>query len=73
MKNHSLAAKMFKRFKRTTRQSEKPFFVAPDLLQQNFTAYEPNEAWVSDITYKGLGLLCHDPGFVFSKDCRLGY
>jgi transposase InsO family protein len=51
MKNHSIAAKMFKRFKRITRQAEKPFFVAPDLLQQEFTAYEPNEAWVSDITY----------------------
>ena len=22
---------------------------------------------------KGLSLLCHDPRFVFSKDCRLGY
>ncbi|MBP6952130.1 MAG: DDE-type integrase/transposase/recombinase [Alphaproteobacteria bacterium] len=25
--------------------------MAPDLIQQNFKAHEPNEAWVSDITY----------------------
>ncbi len=51
MRHHGIAAKMFRRFKKTTQQSEKPSFVAHDLIQQDFKAHEPNEAWVSDITY----------------------
>lgn len=51
MKNEGITAKMVKRFKRTTKQSENPSFVAPDLIQQEFKALEPNEAWVSDITF----------------------
>lgn len=51
MKRNGIEAKMFRRFKKTTQQSEKPSFVAPDLIQQDFKAHEPNEAWVSDITY----------------------
>ena len=51
MKNEGIKSKMVKRFRVTTQQSEKPSFVAPDLIQQDFTAHEPNEAWVSDITY----------------------
>jgi len=50
MKGHGIAAKMFKGFKRTTLQAERPSFVAPDLLQQDFKVHEPNEAWVSDMT-----------------------
>ena len=51
MKNQGIKAKMAKRFRITTQQSEKPSFVAPDLIQQDFKTYEPNEAWVSDITF----------------------
>lgn len=51
MRDHGIAAKMVKRFRKTTHQSEKPSFVAPDLIQQDFKTHEPNEAWVSDITY----------------------
>lgn len=51
MKHHGIMAKMAKRFKKTTQQAEKPYFVSEDLIQQDFTALEPNEAWVSDITY----------------------
>lgn len=51
MKENQIAAKMSKRFKKTTRQSEKPYFVPQDLIQQDFEADVPNEAWVSDITY----------------------
>jgi len=51
MKNHDIAAKMFKRFKKTTRQAEKPHFIAHDLIQQDFKTHVPNKAWVSDITY----------------------
>lgn len=51
MKKNDIAAKMSRRFKKTTQQSEKPYFVADDLLQQDFKAHSPNEAWVSDISY----------------------
>jgi putative transposase len=51
MKKEGIIAKMVKRFKITTHQSSKPFFVADDLICQNFKALEPNEAWVSDITF----------------------
>jgi putative transposase len=51
MKAEKLMAKMPKRFKKTTKQSGKPYFVGDDLIQQNFTADQPNEAWVSDISY----------------------
>lgn len=51
MKKHGIKAKMFRRFKKTTQQSEKPSFVAPDLIEQDFKAHSPNEAWVSDISY----------------------
>ena len=51
MKQEGIAAKMSKRFKVTTRQSTKPYFVAEDLICQDFKALEPNEAWVSDITF----------------------
>lgn len=51
MKAHGIVAKMAKRFKKTTQQAEKPYFVPEDLIQQDFKALEPNEAWVSDITY----------------------
>ena len=51
MKAEKIMAKMPKRFKKTTSQSGMPYFVGDDLIQQNFTADEPNEAWVSDISY----------------------
>lgn len=51
MKAEKIVAKMHKKFKKTTQQSSKPYFVGDDLIQQEFTADQPNEAWVSDITY----------------------
>lgn len=51
MKKHGIVAKMSKRFKKTTQQAENPYFMATDLIQQDFKAHEPNEACVSDITY----------------------
>ena len=45
-----LKACQAKKFKVTTdSEHDKP--VAPDLLQQDFTAEAPNQKWVSDITY----------------------
>jgi len=43
-------AKAAKKFKATTNSNHK-LPVAPNLLQQNFSAGRPNEKWVSDITY----------------------
>lgn len=50
MKTSGIAAKMKKRFKVTTRANPKAL-VAPNLLQQDFTAKMPNQRWVADFTY----------------------
>jgi transposase InsO family protein len=50
MKQCGLAAKMQQLFKVTTRVNKKQP-VAPNLLQQNFTAAVPNSKWVADISY----------------------
>jgi putative transposase len=50
MKKAGIMAKMSKRFKVTTRVNSKAK-AAPNLLAQNFTAEEPNQRWVADITY----------------------
>ena len=50
MQKHDIAAKQKKRYKRTTKaNSAHP--VAPNLLDRNFTATEPNQKWTTDITY----------------------
>jgi transposase InsO family protein len=50
MKKLGLRAIQAKKFKVTTDSNHtKP--VAPDLLEQDFTAAAPNQKWVSDITY----------------------
>lgn len=50
MKKSGLAAKMKKKFKVTTKSSSKAK-AAPNLLEQDFTAKQPNQRWVADITY----------------------
>lgn len=50
MKTSGIAAKMKKRFKVTTRANPKAS-VAPNILQQDFTAQTPNQRWVADFTY----------------------
>ena len=50
MKQCGLAAKMQSLFKVTTRVDKKQP-VAPNLLQQNFTAAAPDSKWVADISY----------------------
>jgi putative transposase len=39
-----------RKFKRTT-DSDHAFNIAPNLLQQDFTASGPNQKWAGDITY----------------------
>jgi putative transposase len=50
MKVKGLRAKAARKFKATT-NSNHSLPVAPNLLEQNFEAKQPNEKWVSDITY----------------------
>lgn len=50
MKRHGIRAKSKKKFKATT-NSKHNLPVANNLLDRNFTATKPNQAWVGDITY----------------------
>lgn len=50
MRKNGWRAKAAKKFKATTNSNHK-LPIAPNLLQQNFSASRPNEKWVSDITY----------------------
>jgi putative transposase len=50
MRLNGWRAKAARKFKATTNSNHK-LPVAPNLLQQNFSASKPNEKWVSDITY----------------------
>ena len=50
MQQQGIAAKMKKRFKKTTCVNPKAP-VAANVLQQDFSAKRPNERWLSDITY----------------------
>jgi len=50
MRHHSWRAKAARKFKVTT-HSNHTLPVAPNLLEQDFSATRPNEKWVSDITY----------------------
>lgn len=50
MKKYDMAAKMKKRFKVTTKANPNEI-PAPNLLNQDFVAKEPNQRWVADFTY----------------------
>lgn len=50
MKESNMAAKMKKRFKVTTKVNPN-MMPAPNLLNQDFAAKEPNRRWVADFTY----------------------
>jgi putative transposase len=50
MRKAEVVAKMKKRFKITTRANPAAT-PAPNLLQQDFTAEQPNQRWVADLTY----------------------
>ena len=50
MQTEGLRAKAARKYKATTNSNHK-LPVAPNLLEQNFTATAPNQKWVSDITY----------------------
>ena len=50
MKYQGFVAKAAKKFKATT-NSKHNLPVAPNLLKQDFSATQPNQKWVGDITY----------------------
>jgi putative transposase len=50
MRENGLKARQTRRFKRTT-DSHHAFPVAPNLLEQNFSAECPNQKWAADISY----------------------
>lgn len=50
MRESSLAARFRRRFRKTT-DSKHAFPIAPNVLERNFTATAPNQAWVTDITF----------------------
>jgi putative transposase len=50
MRENGLKARQKRRFKRTT-DSHHAFPVAPNLLEQDFSAERPNQKWNADISY----------------------
>jgi putative transposase len=50
MRENGLKARQTRRFKRTT-DSHHAFPVAPNLLEQDFSAEYPNQKWAADISY----------------------
>jgi transposase InsO family protein len=50
MREHGIAAKRKRRFRRTT-DSNHPHPIAPNLLARRFDVELPNRAWVTDVTY----------------------
>lgn len=52
LQRQGLRARGARRYKATTNSSHS-LPVAPNLLQQDFTAHQPNQKWVSDITHIG--------------------
>ena len=51
MRLHGIRAVAGRRFRPTTTDSRHLLPVAPNLLEQNFRAAEPNRVWLADITY----------------------
>lgn len=51
MKNNDIQAKMYRKFVKTTKRSEKTPYPPQDLIQQNFYSSLPNRVWVADITF----------------------
>jgi transposase InsO family protein len=50
MRQNGIQVIRSRKFKRTT-DSDHAFNIAPNLLQQDFTASGPNQKWAGDITY----------------------
>lgn len=55
MRENKIQAKMYKKFKKTTRQSDKAYHRGEDLVQQKFSAPAPNSIWIADISHIPVG------------------
>jgi transposase InsO family protein len=51
MRHNNIQAKMYKKFVKTTKRSEKSFYSTQDLVQQDFSTSLPNTVWVADISF----------------------
>ena len=51
MQQHGIRARGKRRFRVTTTDSRHDLPIVPNLLNRNFTASRPNQAWSGDITY----------------------
>lgn len=51
MRNYGIVGKKTRKRRPTTPQRQPGALAAPNILNQEFTAIEPNEKWVGDITY----------------------
>lgn len=51
MRNNNIQAKMYKKFVKTTKPSDKPTYPKQDLIQQNFSTAAPNQVWVADVSF----------------------
>jgi transposase InsO family protein len=51
MQQHGIRARGKRRFRVTTTDSRHGLPIAPNLLNRNFAAAAPNQAWTGDITY----------------------
>jgi len=51
MQQHGIRARSKRRFRVMTTDSRHDLPIAPNLLNRNFTASRPNQAWTGDITY----------------------
>ena len=66
MRQNGIRILRSRKFKRTT-DSDHAFNIAPNLLQQNFTASGPNQKWAGDITYIWTREGCYHPNFLFNQ------
>ena len=66
LRRQGLRAKGARKYKATT-NSKHALPVAPNLLQQDFSADQPNQKWVSDITY-----IATDEGWLSPKGTSFG-
>lgn len=66
MRRQGLRAKGARKYKATT-NSKHSLPVAPNLLEQDFSAVRPNQKWVSDITY-----IATDEGWLSPKGTSFG-
>ena len=64
MRENGIFSRLRRKYKATTNSSHR-LPVAPNILNQDFTADRPNKKWVGDITY-----ITTDEGFLYLVSCN---